>query len=131
MTPIFGTILQFRTSQHRGHVPHRAVAGGSGALRAAAGGGLLEPDEGAPQLNFRRPLTITSGSAIPDGGVDLDDHLLPPLGMTVWATVGVSINGVPTGVVGVHVGTVVCMVSGIRAHVVAGPPAAVLPGTPS
>ncbi|MGI8651994.1 MAG: hypothetical protein ACR2I7_04280 [Geodermatophilaceae bacterium] len=38
---------------------------------------------------------------------------------------------VPTGVVGVHVGAVVCVVSEVRAHVVADrrPPAAVLPGT--
>jgi len=43
--------------------------------------------------------------------------------MTMWAIFGVS---VPTGVVGVHVGAVVCVVSGVRAHVVADrrPPAA-------
>ena len=61
VTPISSTILQFRTRQHRGHVPHRAVRrGGSGALRAAAGGGLLEPDEAAPQLNLPRRQPRTS-----------------------------------------------------------------------
>ena len=57
--------------------------GGSRALRTAAGGGLLEPDEAAPLLNLRRPLTITSGGTVPGAGLDLDDQLLPPLGMTM------------------------------------------------
>jgi len=60
VTPTSSIILQFRMSQHRGMSTSGSRRGRSGTLRAAAGGGLLEPDEAAPQLNFRRPLTITS-----------------------------------------------------------------------
>ena len=81
MTPTSSIILQFRMSQHRGMSTSGSRRGRSGTLRAAAGGGLLEPDEAAPLLNLRRPLTITSGDTVP--GLDLDDQLLPPLGMTM------------------------------------------------